>query len=141
MITSLLLHVSWLVSYCPWMRMQFQLRVTRFGVKSALDWPQMGQIRDFFRSDFSTFWRGAPKCTEIWSEKVPDFSHFGPELKSKMYWKVIWKGLRFKPFGSKSDLIWNNSDIIAKTCYIWSQPKPNLRLNLKSMQLRLKLLK
>ena len=30
-------------------------------------WPQMGQIWDFLRSDFSTFWRTAPKCTEIWS--------------------------------------------------------------------------
>ena len=25
----------------------------------------VGEIRDFFRSDFSTFWRPAPKCTEI----------------------------------------------------------------------------
>ena len=25
--------------------------------KKGSDWPQMGQIRDFFRSDFSTFWR------------------------------------------------------------------------------------
>ena len=27
--------------------------------------PQIGQIRDFFRSDFSTFWLTEPKCTEI----------------------------------------------------------------------------
>ena len=42
--------------------------------------PKMGHIGrkwDIFRSDFSTFWR-ATKCTEIWSEKVPDLSHFGP---------------------------------------------------------------
>ena len=32
---------------------------------SGSDWPQMGQIRDFFRLDCSTFWLGEPKCTEI----------------------------------------------------------------------------
>ena len=39
------------------------------------DWPQMEKIRDFFRSDFSTIWLTEPKCTEIWSENVPDLSH------------------------------------------------------------------
>ena len=29
--------------------------------------PKMGQIQDFFRSYFSTFWLVEPKCTEIWS--------------------------------------------------------------------------
>ena len=29
------------------------------------DWPEMGQNRDFFRSDFSIFWLADPKCTEI----------------------------------------------------------------------------
>ena len=29
------------------------------------DWPQMGQIRDFLRSDFSTIWLAEPNCTEI----------------------------------------------------------------------------
>ena len=38
--------------------------------------PKMVEIRNFFRSDFSTFLLGEPKCTEIVSEKVPDFSHF-----------------------------------------------------------------
>ena len=33
--------------------------VTRFGPKMGQIGPQMGQIRDFFRSDFSTFWRGS----------------------------------------------------------------------------------
>ena len=32
---------------------------------NSSDWPQMGQIRDFFRSDFSTCWLGEPTCTEI----------------------------------------------------------------------------
>ena len=35
------------------------------GEEGGQIWAQMGQIRDFFRSDFSTFWRRAPKCTEI----------------------------------------------------------------------------
>ena len=35
------------------------------------------QIRDFFRSYFSTFWLGEPKCAEIRSEKVMDLSHLG----------------------------------------------------------------
>ena len=41
----------------------------------------MGQIRDFFRSDFSTFWR----C--FWSEKVPDLSHLGP------FWPILGPNL------------------------------------------------
>ena len=44
---------------------------------SGSDWLQKGQIRDFFRSDFRTFWRTAPKCPEIWSEKSPGFVQFG----------------------------------------------------------------
>ena len=31
------------------------------------DWPQMGQMWDFLRSIFSTFWFDKPKCTEILS--------------------------------------------------------------------------
>ena len=31
--------------------------------------PKMGLIRDFFRSNFSTFWLGELKCADIWSEK------------------------------------------------------------------------
>ena len=34
-------------------------------IQSGSDGTQMGQIRDFFRSDFRTFWRPAPKCPEI----------------------------------------------------------------------------
>ena len=34
-------------------------------VQKGSNWPQMGQIRDFFRSDFSTFWH------------CPDLSHLG----------------------------------------------------------------
>ena len=48
---------------------------------------KMGQIWDFFRSDFSTFWLSEPKCTEIWSEKVPDLSLSGP---SERLWDQIW---------------------------------------------------
>ena len=46
------------------------------------DWPKMGQIQHIFRSDFSTFWLGEPKCTEISSEKVPDLSDLWPTLGS-----------------------------------------------------------
>ena len=86
------------------------------------DWPQMDQIRDFFRSDFSTFWRGAkmywnliwkspgfvptePKCTEIWSEKVPDLSHWG---LSEPLWCQTWTSVSATTgLGVKS---WDNSD-------------------------------
>ena len=40
----------------------------------------MGQIRGFFRADFSTFWLGEPKWTEICSEKVPGFVPFKAHL-------------------------------------------------------------
>ena len=33
--------------------------------QSVSDWAQMGRIREFFLSDFSTFWLYEPKCTEI----------------------------------------------------------------------------
>ena len=33
--------------------------------QNGSDWHQLGQIRDFFRSDFSTFWLAGPKFTEI----------------------------------------------------------------------------
>ena len=51
--------------------------------------PKMGQI--------------APKCTEIWSEKVPDLSHLGPiwPISAKMYWNLIWKSPGLVPFGAK----------------------------------------
>ena len=48
------------------------------GHQSGSNWPKIGHIRDFFRSDFSTFWPDQPKCTEIWSEKAPGLSHLGP---------------------------------------------------------------
>ena len=41
-----------------------ETRDVKFGIQNGSDWPQMGQIRDFFRSDLSTFWHGEPKCTE-----------------------------------------------------------------------------
>ena len=47
-------------------------------LQSGSYWPQMGHIREFFSSDVSTFWLAEPKCSEIWSEKVPDLSHIGP---------------------------------------------------------------
>ena len=33
--------------------------------QTGSDWPQIAHIRDFFRSDFSTFWLTETKCTEI----------------------------------------------------------------------------
>ena len=51
------------------------------------DWSKMGQIRDFFRSYFSTFWLTEPKCTEIWSEKITDLSNLGP------IWPTLWPNL------------------------------------------------
>ena len=47
----------------------------------------MGQFRDFSRSDFSTFWLTEPKCTEIWSEQVPDFPILG---QSGLLWSKNW---------------------------------------------------
>ena len=34
-------------------------------LRSGSDWSKMGQIRDFFRSDFNTFWLGGPKSIGI----------------------------------------------------------------------------
>ena len=58
----------------------------------------MGQIRDFFRSDFSTFWLGEPKCIEKWSSKVQDLSNFmliyhslGPNLASQNPTVCLWE--------------------------------------------------
>ena len=67
-----------LLGYSPFI-LQTWRRGDQIWTQNGSDWPQMGQIRDFFRSDFSTFWRkvksqylhlksGAAKCTKIWSE-------------------------------------------------------------------------
>ena len=61
---------------CP-LPMLWTKQGCKFGIQIGSDWPQMRQIRDFFRSDFRTFWRGAPKRSEIWSEKFPGLSHLG----------------------------------------------------------------
>ena len=47
----------------------------------------MGQIQDFFRSHFRTFWLGEPKCSEIWSEKLTDLSHLG------LIWPTFWPNM------------------------------------------------
>ena len=46
--------------------------------QSGSDSTHIRQIRDFFRSDFSTFLLSEPKYTDIFSEKNPDLSHLGP---------------------------------------------------------------
>ena len=45
--------------------------------QSGSDCPQMGEILDFFRLNFSKFWLGEPKFTVIWIEKFPNWSHLG----------------------------------------------------------------
>ena len=60
----------------------FPLTFSVRDIRCWCDWYKMWQIRDFFRSDFSTFWLEEPKCTEIWSEKLPDLSQLGPSLTS-----------------------------------------------------------
>ena len=47
-------------------------------LQSVSDWPQIGKIRDFFRSDLSTFWIAVSKFTGIWSEKSPICPNLGP---------------------------------------------------------------
>ena len=61
----------------PEPRYPLQDRDVKFRVQIGSDWRQMGQIWDFLRASehfvtnlglfkisFSTFWRGAPKCTD-----------------------------------------------------------------------------
>ena len=44
--------------------------------KNKSDWPQMGQNREFFRSDFSTFWRVARQNVLNSDLKKPNLAHF-----------------------------------------------------------------
>ena len=69
-----------------------RIQERQVSLQSVSDWPQMRQIKDFFRSDSCRFWLGEPKCIEIWSEIVPD-------LWAKMYWNLIWKSTVFVSFG------------------------------------------
>ena len=64
----------------------------RFGRKVGQNWPQMGQIRDFFRSDFSTFGSMSRSMSQI-------------------YWNLIWKSPRFVLFGANLTHLDHNSDI------------------------------
>ena len=50
----------------------------RFRPKVVSDWPQMGQIRDFFRSDFRKIWRRAQIMRS--QLKSPRFVKFGANL-------------------------------------------------------------
>ena len=62
-------------------------------LQSGSDWPLMGQIRDFFRSDFSTF-----------------------GSMSQMYWYLIWKSPGFVQFGVQyDDPLWS------QTYHPWTQ--------------------
>ena len=68
------LRILTVTEYTEWRSLGDQI-----WAQNESDWPQMGQIRDFFRSDFSTFWRqlgtfsdqisvyfgAATKCTDI----------------------------------------------------------------------------
>ena len=58
----------------------------RFASKMGQIGPQIGQIRDFFRSDFSTF-----------------------GSSSQMYWNLIWKSPGFVQFGVQSNLLWSQT--------------------------------
>ena len=71
------------------------------------EWFQMGQIREFSRSDFSTFQLCEPKCTEIWSEKVLNLSNLrrGQSLRAK-----------------KCTGIWSSKK--SRICHIWGQSDP-----------------
>ena len=60
------------------------VRDGRFGSKVGQIGPQIGQIRDFFRSDYSTF-----------------------GSMSQMYWNLIWKSPGFVQFGVQSDPLWS----------------------------------
>ena len=57
---------------------------------------QTTQISNFFRSDFSTFSRTTPKCTEIWSENLPDLFQLRPiwpkfgRNRPFLIWKQYW---------------------------------------------------
>ena len=54
------------------------------GHKVSYIGPQMGQNRDFFKSNFRIFWFTEPKCSEICSEKVTDLSLLGS------IWLTLW---------------------------------------------------
>ena len=58
----------------------------RFGSKVGQIGPQIGQSRDFFRSDFSTF-----------------------GSSSQVYWNLIWKSPGFVQFGVQSDPLWSQT--------------------------------
>ena len=69
-------------------------RYVSFGSQLRQIGPKWDKYGTFFRSYFSTFWLGEPKCTKIRSEKVSDlfylmsiWSTFAPNLPS-----MLWKG-------------------------------------------------
>jgi len=50
-------------------------------VQSGSHWPQMGQIRDVFRSDFSTFWLTeiCGQSEALWAQMWPPWHGYGVE--------------------------------------------------------------
>ena len=74
---GLLLSQIWPpIRKCHARRRVVRARGISFGSKVGQIGPKWDKSGIFFRSDFSTFWL-EPKCTEIVSEKVPDWSHLG----------------------------------------------------------------
>ena len=57
--------------------------------QNGSDWPQMGQIRDFFRSDFSTFWRWRQNVLKSDLKKSRICPIWG---QSDPFWGQIWCG-------------------------------------------------
>ena len=63
-----------------------RIAIIKQGSHIREDWPHMGQIRDFFRWDFSVFWLER-KCTKIWSEKSQICPIWGD---SDLLWTKNW---------------------------------------------------
>ena len=66
--------------------------------QSGSDWPQMGQIREFFKSDSVHGVRFAPNWTNegFFSDQI----QYILAHKTKMYWIWSEKNPRFVPFGA-----------------------------------------
>ena len=93
-------------------------------IQSCFDWPQTVQIGNFFKSDFRTFWRRAPKCSEIWSEKSRIYPMWG---QSWPIWGQSWPILGLNLVTQKYVLY--QSEIMHNKASIHSNITYNLNLD------------
>ena len=102
----------------------------RICTKSGAHWPQMGQIRDFFRPDFSTFCRWAKSRNAQFLILGQSDAFFGDNW-AKTYWNLFWKVLDLSYLGTLWlwPILWTNPPSLVLSRLLNSSPATQTATN------------